>query len=134
MKIHFSIYQMDFKKLINEHTSMVLNLIDSKLYSVCEGGEQIFFHDDERYDLFFIRLNEYLNVKFVSPIDGKNTTLFTLMINVCKPFRRNKNFNDFLKAAEKANDFFFKTRYYKYYLSPYPIKIDTTLAQLIEFQ
>lgn len=125
---------MDFKKLIDEHTSVVLGLIDSRLYSVCEGGEQIYFHDEERYDLFFIRLNEYLNVKFNSPIDGKKTTLFALMINVCKPFRRNKNFNNFLKATEKAQDFFFKTRYYKYYLSPYPIKIDTSLAQLIEFQ
>lgn len=126
---------MDLRLLIQQHNSITLTLISPLLYSLTEDKSIVYFHDEERSDLFFIHLNEYLNTKFKSPLENnEKVSVFQLLVDVCKPFNDNENFKRFLKEAEKTQDFFFKKRYYKYYISPYDLDFEISFSELINFQ
>ena len=126
---------MDLQLLIEQFTSTGLNLLTPALYEITEDGKIAYFHDDERSDLFFIRLNEFLNTEFDSPIDGKKkVSLFTLMEEFCKTYNEYPDFNKFLEISKETKDFFFKKRYYKYYISPYDIEFEISFSELINIQ
>lgn len=125
---------MDYKLLINQHNNIALTLISPVLYEI-KGDDIAYLHSDEHHDLFFIHLNEYLNVKFNSPFDEtKRVSVFTLMIDLARNFEGNDSFANFLKEAEEIQDFFLKKRYYRYYISPYEIDFETSFSELIWFQ
>lgn len=125
---------MDLSLLIQQQTSIALTLINPRLYSLTDDKSIAYFHDEERSDLFFIHLNEYLNTTFISPLENKKVSVFQLMIDVCMPFKGNESFNKFIEEAEKVKTFFFKPRFYKYYISPYDINLEISFAELINFQ
>lgn len=112
-----------------------MTLISSRLYELVDDKSIAYFHDEERSDLFFIHLNEFLNTSFNSPLNNdKQVSVFQLMIDVCQPYSDNYSFKIFLNESERVKDFFFKPRYYKYYLSPYDIDLEISFAELIYFQ
>ncbi len=126
---------MDIRLLIEQYTSTGLNLLSPKLYELTEDKKIAYFHDEERSDLFFIRLNEFLNTQFQSPIDQmKKLSVFTLMEDFCVSYKKNADFKYFLKVSQDTKEFFYKKRYYKYYISPYDIDFEISLAELINFQ
>lgn len=130
---------MDEKLLISEINSTGLTIISPLLFSIrenyiTENDNILIFHDEERSDLFYIHLNEFINTAFISPIDGKKVSLFQLFISYCEQYSHDKNFKKFLLIAYETRDFFFKKRFYKYYLSPYDIELDVSFSDLINFQ
>lgn len=126
---------MDVRLLIEQYTSTGLTLLSPTLYELSSDRKIAYFHDDERSDLFFIRLNEFLNTQFHSPIDqNKKLSLFTLMEEFCFQYQENETFNKFLKISQETKEFFFKKRYYKYYISPFDIAFEISIAELVNFQ
>lgn len=108
---------MDYKLLINQHNSIVLTLISPVLYEI-KGEDIAYLHSDEHHDLFFIHLNEYLNTTFNSPLENdKQVSVFTLMIALAEKYKGNESFDNFLLAAMRLKDYFFKNRYYRYLIS-----------------
>ena len=126
---------MDIRLLIEQQNSIALTLISPLLYELTDDESIAFFHDEERSDLFFIHLNEYLNSRFNSPLDNdKQVSVFELLIDVCYLYQGNESFDNLKREADRVSDFFFKKRYYRYYLPPYTVDIDLSLAELINFQ
>lgn len=126
---------MDVKLLFEQYTKFSLKLISPMLFELTEDKSILYFHDSERSDLFFIRLNEFLNTSFPSPLDrNKKVSVFQLMEDYCLQFRYNEDFNNFLLATQETKDFFFKKRYYKYYISPHDIDFEISFSELINFQ
>jgi len=124
---------MDYKLLIRQHNSIALTLISPLLYDL--GDEIALMHTQEHHDLFFIHLNEYLNSTFNSLLDNdKQVSVFTLMIDLAQMHRGNPSFHKFYMAAKELQDYFFKIRYYRYYISPYEIDLEISFAELIRFQ
>lgn len=125
---------MDYRFLIEQHNSIALTLNSSLLYKIIDD-EIAYMHSEEHHDLFFIHLNEYLNTKFNSPLDNsKMVSVFTLMIDMAEKYAGNESFDNFLKEAKELQDYFFKPRYYRYYISPHEIDFEISFAQLIWFQ
>lgn len=126
---------MDVRLLIDQYTSYSLKMLSPFLYELTEDKKMIYFHDEERYILFFIYLNEFLNTVFPSPIEeGKKISLFSLMEQYCNSFHENDDFAKFSHSIKETRDFFFKKRYYKYYISPYDIDFEISFSELINFQ
>lgn len=131
---------MDIRLLIKETNSIALTLLSSRLYDIREDflvkdDNYVIFHDDERFDLFFIHLNEFLNTEFKSPLDGKKkVSIFQLLIDYCDEYSYNDSFRNFLDTANKTKEFFLKKRYYKYYISPHIIDFEISFSELINFQ
>jgi len=126
---------MDIRLLIEQYTSFSLTIISPTLFELTDDKSMLYFHDDERADLFFIRLNEFLTTSFQSPLDSsKKVSLFALMEDFCLQYKHNDDFNNFLQIIEETKEFFFKKRYYKYYISPYDIDFEISFADLINFQ
>lgn len=113
---------------------MGLNLLSPSLYKLANNKSQATFNTEETYDLFFIHLNEYINTEFRSPIGDGNTTLFELLRTVCQPLCASESFQNFLSTADKTADFFFRKRYYTYYISPHVVNFDISLSELIQIQ
>lgn len=62
---------MDEKLLINQINSTALTIISPLLFSIrenyiTENDTILIFHDEERSDLFYIHLNEFINTAFIS--------------------------------------------------------------------
>jgi hypothetical protein len=131
---------MDIKLLINETNSTALTLISSRLYSIRENllvdnDNYVVFHDEERSDLFYIYLNEFINTEFKSPLDNSTkVSIFQLLIDYCNLFSYNDSFKQFLAKALETKEYFFKKRFYKYYISPFTIDFEISFADLIGFQ
>lgn len=126
---------MDIRLLIKEYTSFSLTIISPALYELTDNKSMLYFHDEKKSDLFFIYLNEFLNTEFTSPINGKTRiSLFTLMEEFCLSYKHYDDFNKFLKTIQETKEYFFKKRYYKYYISPYDIDLEISFAELINFQ
>jgi len=125
---------MDYRFLINQHNSIALTLISPVLYEI--SGEKIaYLHSEEHHNLFFIHLNEYLNTTFNSPFNNdKQVSVFTLIIDLAEKFKGNESFDNFFKEGKKLQEYFFKNRYYRYYISPYEIDFEISFAELIRFQ
>ena len=112
----------------------MLTLISPVLYEI-KGEDIAYLHSDEHHDLFFIHLNEYLNTTFNSPLENdKQVSVFTLMIALAEKYKGNESFDNFLLAAMRLKDYFFKNRYYRYYVSPHEIDFEISFAELIRFQ
>jgi hypothetical protein len=125
---------MDTRLLIKEFTSFSLTLISTSLYKLTDDKSMLYFHDSERSDLFFIYLNEFLNTEFTSPIDRRKVSLFGLMEDVCSQYKHNEDFERFLNVIQETKEYFFKKRYYKYYISPHDIDFEISFAELINIQ
>jgi hypothetical protein len=131
---------MDVRLLIKETESIGLTLLSPCLYDVrynylVYDDNYFIFHDEEKSDLFFIHLNEFLNVEFSSPLSkNKKVSLFQLLIDFSTPLSYNSSFKEFLDTAIVTKEFFFKKRYYKYYISPHDIDFEISFAELINFQ
>lgn len=126
---------MDTRLLIKEFTSFSLTMISPSLYELTDDKSMLYFHDSKKSDLFFIYLNEFLNTQFTSPINGrKKVSLFGLMEDVCSQLKHNDDFEKFLVVIQETKDFFFKKRYYKYYISPHDIDFEISFAELINIQ
>jgi len=126
---------MDVRLLIEQYRSFALTIISPTLFELTDDKSMLYFHDDERADLFFIRLNEFINTSFKSPLDSnKKVSLFSLMEDFCIQYKHNDDFNEFLKVIKETKEFFFKKRFYKYYISPYDIDFEISFAELINFQ
>lgn len=124
---------MDYKLLIRQHNRIALTLISPLLYDVRDG--MVSMLTEEHHDLFFIHLNEYLNSTFNSPLDNdKQVSVFSLMIDLAQRHQGNPSFDKFFSAAKELQDYFFKIRYYRYYISPYEIDFEISFAELIRFQ
>jgi len=129
------IFNKNLRFLIEQHTKIVLTLISPNLFKLEESKSVAYLNDDERSDLFFIHLNEYLNAKFNSPLNNDvQTSVFELILETAKPYYKNKYFQNFIDKGEILRDFLFKKRYYKYYISPHIIDFDLSLADLVFFQ
>ena len=126
---------MDVRLLIEQYKSFSLKIVSPTLFELTDDKSMLYFHDDERADLFFIRLNEFLNTSFESPLDpSKRVSLFNLMEDFCTQYKHNDDFNKFLEIIKETKEFFFKKRFYKYYISPYDIDFEISFAELINFQ
>lgn len=126
---------MDIRLLFSQYTSFALTLICPRLFELTEDKSMLYFHDEERSDLFFIRLNEFLNTKFQSPLESdKKTSLFNLMEEFCMQYNKIDDFKNFLSNISETKEFFFKKRFYKYYISPHEIDFEISFAELINFQ
>lgn len=126
---------MDVNLLIQEYSSVSLTLVSSALYELTDDKSMLYFHDEQKSDLFFIYLNEFLKTEFTSPLNGvKKVSLFTLMEDFCLQYKHHGDFQRFLKVIDETKDFFFKKRYYKYYISPYDIDFEISFAELINIQ
>jgi hypothetical protein len=124
---------MDIRLFVSQLNSVGLTLINPRLYSFLSDGSAV-FHDQERYELFWIRLNEFINTKFDSPLDRTKTTLFDLTSNFFRQYMPNEHVAKFMVASEVTRDFFFRPRYYRYYLSPHVVAFETSLSELIGIQ
>lgn len=125
---------MDYRLLIQQHNNIVLTLNSSLLYGIFDDGI-VYMHSEEHHDLFFIHLNEYLNTTFNSPLNNdKQVSVFTLMIALAEKYEGNESFDTFFKEAKHLQDYFFRKRYYKYYISPHEIDFEISFAELIRFQ
>jgi len=121
--------------LIKQHNQIVLSLICPQLYKLDNSRTIAFFHDEERSDLFFIRLNEYISAKFNSPLNNDiQTTVLDLILDSAKPYYKNKYFKEFIDKGEVVKKLLFKKRYYKYHISPHLIDLELSLLDLIFFQ
>lgn len=109
-------------------------MISPTLYELTDDKSMLHFHDSERSDLFFIYLNEFINTEFTSPIDRKKVSLFGLMEDFCSQYKHNEDFARFLNVIQETKEYFFKKRYYKYYISPYDIDFEISFAELINIQ
>lgn len=126
---------MDVNLLIKEYTSFSLTLLSPALYELRDDKSMLYFHDQEKSDLFFIYLNEFINTQFPSPIDEKKkVSLFTLMEDYCTEYQQNEDFSKFLGVIHETRKFFFRKRFYKYYISPYDIDFEVSFAELINIQ
>lgn len=126
---------MDVRLLFDQYTKFSLSIISPSLFELTNDKSVIYFHDEEKSDLFFIRLNEFLNTSFTSPYDKKSkTTLFKLMEQFCIQYKEIDDFNKFLQTIKETEKYFFKKRFYKYYISPYDIDFEISFAELINFQ
>jgi hypothetical protein len=126
---------MDVRLLIEQYTSFSLTIISPTLFELTDDKSMLYFPDEERADLFFIRLNEFINTSFESPLDpSKRVSLFNLMEDFCIKYEHNDDFNKFLQTIKETKEFFFKKRFYKYYISPYDIYFEISFAELINFQ
>mgnify|MGYP003625560534 CR=1 FL=1 len=126
---------MDIRLLIEQQNKIALTLINPRLYSLVDDKSIAYFHDQERSDLFFIHLNDYLKTEFTSPHNNTSKlSFFELMINTFQPFTYNEKFNKFLQQAKTVKDFFFQTRYYKYYISPHEIDLELSFADIVNYQ
>jgi hypothetical protein len=126
---------MDVRLLIEQYTSFSLTIISPTLFKLADDKSILYFHDEERADLFFIRLNEFINTSFESPLDAKKkVSLLNLMEDFCIKYKHNDDFNKFLQTIKETKEFFFKKRFYKYYISPYDIVFEISFAELINFQ
>jgi hypothetical protein len=126
---------MDVRLLIEQYTSFSLTIISPTLFKLADDKSILYFHDEERADLFFIRLNEFINTSFESPLDAKKkVSLLNLMEDFCIKYKHNDDFNKFLQTIKETKEFFFKKRFYKYYISPYDIVLEISFAELINFQ
>ncbi len=126
---------MDIRLLFSQYTNFALTLICPRLFKLTEDKSMVYFHDKERSDLFFIRLNEFLNANFQSPLDSKKkTSLFNLMEEFCMQYNQIDDFKKFLSIINETKEFFFKKRFYKYYISPHEIDFEISFAGLINFQ
>jgi hypothetical protein len=126
---------MDTRLLFSQYTSFALTLICPRLFEPTECKSIVYFHDEERSDLFFIRLNEFLNTTFISPLDSKNkTSIFNLMEEFCMQYNQIDDFKNFLSIISETKEFFFKKRFYNYYISPHEIDFEISFAELIHFQ
>jgi len=131
---------MDIKLLIYELNSVALTLVSSRLYDIrynyiVQNDNILLFKDKEKHDLFYIYLNEFINTEFKSPLNGQSrVTLFQLFIDYCEQYSYNESFKRYLDTAYSTKDFFFKKRYYKYYISPYTINFEISFADFINFQ
>jgi len=128
---------MDIRLLFEQYKKFSLTIISPFLFELTDNNSVLFFHDQERNDLFFIRLNEFLNTSFKSPLNqNKNVSLFTLMEDFCSQpqYIQNEDFNNFIQVIEETKEYFFKKRFYKYYISPHDIVFEISFAELINFQ
>ncbi|MGI8635646.1 MAG: hypothetical protein ACR2KZ_09610, partial [Segetibacter sp.] len=126
---------MDIRLLIEENFHAGLTLISSNLYHITENKSEIWFHDENCYNLFFIHLNEYVNTEFISPLDNKSKhSLFELTMEFPKSYCDNDYFKKFVSAGNSFKDFLDGRRIYDKYISPYEIKIETSFAELINIQ
>ncbi len=134
MRLETKIFKMDVQLFIEENFHVGLTLIDSNLYRIADDKSQIQFHDENAYELFYIHLNEYINTEFRSPLNYQaNITLLDLTIQFFKGYN-SQHFVEFINVAKHFKEFLFKKRAYKYYISPYDIKLETSLAELINIQ
>lgn len=125
---------MDNRLFIEENFHVGLTLIHSDLYRIAGDKSQIQFHDENAYNLFYIHLNEYINTEFPSPRDHKTkVSLLDLTIQFFDQYE-SLHFKAFVKKAKAFREFLFRPRSYDYYISPYDIKLETTLSELINFQ
>lgn len=125
---------LDTRLLIQQQMSFGMSMISPALYWLADDKSEAKFHDSQRFDLFFIKLNEYLNTKFKSPIANGTTTIFHLLIDACLFYKGDPYFDLFNKQIQDVNSFFFKKRHYEYYISPYDIYFELSLAEIINFQ
>lgn len=125
---------LDNRLLIQQQISFALSMISPTLYWLADDKSEAKFHDNERFDLFFIKLNEYLNTKFKSPIAQGTTTIFQLLIDVCLHYQGDRYFDIFNEQIQDVRDFFFKKRHYNYYISPYDVYFELSFAEIINFQ
>lgn len=126
---------MNITLLFRQYTSFALTIISPRLFELTEDKSMLYFHDEERSDLFFIHLNEFLNVTFPSPFDSnKKISLFQLMEDFCLQYHQIDDFQKFLFVMNETKEFFFKKRFYKYYISPHDIDFEISFAELIHFQ
>lgn len=56
------------------------------------------------------------------------------MKDFCSQYKYNEDFERFLNVISETKEFFFKKRYYKYYISPHDIDFEISFAELINFQ
>lgn len=124
---------MDVRLFVSQLNSVGLTLIDPRLYALHSDRSAV-FHDQERYELFWIRLNEFINTKFDSPLDGSKTTLFSLAHSFFGQYTPNDHADEFLRVSEVTREFLFRDRHYRYYLSPHVVAFKTSLAELIGIQ
>lgn len=126
---------MNTKLLIEENFHVGLTLISGNLYHITQNKSEIWFHNDNAYNLFYIHLNEYLKTQFTSPLDNKTrVSLFELTIQFCEQYNDNDYFKKFITQAIAFKSFLNKKRIYEKYISPYEMKIETDFAELINIQ
>lgn len=126
---------MDYRFLFDQYSSFSLTLITPTLYEVTDDKSMVYFHDEDKSDLFFIRLNEFLNTEFTSPISSpKKVSIFELMYETCEQFNEVIEFQRFLENINIARDYFSKKRYYRYYISPHDIDFEISFKELINIQ
>lgn len=126
---------MDYRFLFDQYSSFSLTLITPTLYEVRGDKSEIYFHDEDKSDLFFIRLNEFLNAEFTSPISSpKKVSVFELMYETCEQFNEVDEFQRFLENIQIVRDYFSKKRFYRYYISPHDIDFEISFKELINIQ
>ena len=126
---------MDTHLLIEENFHVALTLLSSNLYHITEDKTEIWFHNDNAYDLFYIHLNEYIKTEFISPLDNKTKiSLFDLTLQYFDTYYDCEYFEPFIKRGKLFKEFLFQTRTYQKYISPHELTITTSLAELINIQ
>jgi hypothetical protein len=127
--------QMDTHLLIEENFHVALTLLSSNLYHITDDKAEIWFHNDNAYDLFYIHLNEYIKTEFVSPLDNKTKiSLFDLTLQHFNNYNDCEYFKSFIERGKLFKEFLFQTRTYQKYISPHELTITTSLAELINIQ
>lgn len=119
---------------INEHNSLILNIITPDLYQISDCKTEAWFHDELCSDMFWIRLNVYFNEKFKHPVGSSQITIFDLLIELAEKYKAYPEFSYLLDKTKEVKDYFFKTRYYRYYISPHVINLNTSFSELINIQ
>lgn len=126
---------MDIHLLVEENFHVALTLISSNLYHIADEKSEIWFHNEHEYDLFYIHLNEYINTKFISPLNNKTkVSLFDLTLQFFNGYTDSEYFKKFVRQGQLFKDFLYKERNYKKYISPYELEIKTSFAELINIQ
>jgi len=126
---------MDYRFLFDQYSSISLSLITPTLYEVTDDKSMVYFHDEDKSDLFFIRLNEFLSTEFTSPISNpRKVTVFELMYETCHLYSHIPEFQIFSKEIEATREYFSKKRYYRYYISPHDIDFEISFKELINIQ
>lgn len=127
--------QMNTHLLIEENFHVALTLLSSNLYHITDDKSEIWFHDDNAYDLFYIHLNEYIKTEFISPIDNKTkVSLFDLTLQFFDGYNDCEYFKNFIQRGNLFKNFLIQTRSYEKYISPYELTITTSFAELINIQ
>lgn len=125
---------MDLQLLISQFNSIALTLISPTLYGLTDDRDTAYFHTEIHSNWFFVQLNEFLNTRFNSPLDNdQRVSVFQLTIDVLSEYSDNVYFEEFLNQAGQVKKFFFETRYYRYYISPFEISLSLSLADLINY-